>query len=72
MLTVADGDDTFSVEAYHWREETYARALREAGVTAPEWSDLRPSDEGLRLFGEEHWRAYLARPHARIVSCTKA
>lgn len=72
MLTVADGDDTFSVEAYHWREETYARALREAGFTAPEWSDLRPSDEGLRLFGEEHWRAYLARPHARIVSCTKA
>ncbi|WP_017556273.1 class I SAM-dependent methyltransferase [Nocardiopsis baichengensis] len=72
VLTVSAGDSGFSVEAYHWREETYARALRGAGFTAPEWSDMAPSEEGVQRYGAEHWQAYLSRPHARIVSCTKA
>ncbi|MER5352198.1 methyltransferase domain-containing protein [Kitasatospora sp. NPDC002551] len=60
------------ITARYWSRATLERALHEAGFGTVRWPGFRVSGEGLARHGKDFWRPYLTRPHAALITCTRA
>jgi toxoflavin synthase len=65
------GTKKFSIEFTQWQKNIYEDLLGKAGFADIGWDHYAVSDEGIRLFGEEFWRATLANPKSVILSACK-
>lgn len=64
------GAERIRVTARWWSREAYENAASRAGFTDVTWSHLTVPEEGTAQFGQEYWDAYLAAPHAVILTAT--
>jgi toxoflavin synthase len=55
---------------YLWHKRTYQLALRESGLSC-EWVDIRATDEGRSLLGEEYWKELLEPSRLILLRCVK-
>lgn len=53
---------------FRWSRESYEAALTAAGFTELRWHPPLLDPMGVEIFGEEFWTAYLATPHAAVLS----
>lgn len=60
------------LNAHRWTRESYEEALRQAGFTDVQWLQPKCDAQGIELFGEEFWTAYLAQPHASVFTARAA
>lgn len=56
------------LSAFRWSRETYEAALKHAGFEGLVWHPPQLDPLGVEIFGEEFWTAYLATPHAAVLS----
>jgi SAM-dependent methyltransferase len=56
------------LSAFRWSRETYEAALKHAGFDGLVWHPPKLDPMGIEIFGEEFWTAYLATPHAAVLS----
>jgi hypothetical protein len=61
---------TVSFINYYWEKTTYEEAAHAAGLSL-EWIPVKPTAEGIELFGEAYWAELIARPWISIIKCTK-
>jgi hypothetical protein len=64
------GAERIRVTAHWWSWEAYENAASRAGFTDVTSSSLTVPQEGTAQFGQEYWDAYLAAPHAVILTAT--
>jgi SAM-dependent methyltransferase len=64
-------DPPLSLECYYWRNETYQRALEDAGFREVRFRPWQPSRAGIESLGEEFWAPWTANPMISVFSCTK-
>ena len=64
------GSERIRVTARWWSREAYENAASRAGFTDVTWSHLAVPEEGIAQFGQQYWDAYLAAPHAVILTAT--
>ena len=67
----ANGKKLCSFKNYHWKMETYNRALREAGFRNMEWQICKMTKEGIAKFGKKVEEKYMENPGFVILTCKK-
>jgi SAM-dependent methyltransferase len=70
-VSVSRGEIKFTIAAHYWTRSGYEAALKRAGFEGIEWRPAEISPEGMSTCGEAFWSAYLARPYAMLLACTK-
>lgn len=58
------------LSAFRWTKESYEGALKEAGFKELVWHPPLLDPMGVEIFGDDFWAAYLATPHAAVLSAT--
>lgn len=64
---VVPGMET-KLSAFRWEKTSYEAGLKEAGFGELKWHPPLLDPMGLEIFGDEFWAAYLATPHAAVMS----
>lgn len=59
------------IPVYYWSFQTLEQALKGAGFSDIVWQDPCVSPEGVTIYGEEFWRAYMEYPHCVILRAQK-
>lgn len=57
-----------TLSAFRWSRETYEAALKHAGFCDLVWHSPQLDPLGIEIFGEAYWTAYLATPHAVVLT----
>lgn len=76
--TVREGDrmevrvagTDLSFPNYHWNWSTYERAFSEAGLIV-DWIAIHPTDEGVRLYGDDFWHDVIMHPNVILMRAVK-
>lgn len=61
-ITFLLDEDTFSITDFNHSRAAYESACAAAGLEALAWRTCTVTDEGLRGYGPDYWKAWLAHP----------
>lgn len=56
------------IQNFYWSEQTYKKALEEAGMKGVKFVAALPSEEGIAAFGTAFWAPYQDNPPVKIVT----
>jgi toxoflavin synthase len=64
-------NSSFELSNFYWRQDTYERVLQQVGFQGITWHRMEISEEGTKVYGEDYWQAFLAKPYGIILECYK-
>lgn len=67
----SENKEQCSFKFYHWKKETYEKAIRDIGFRMINWIPLKVSKEGIEKYGREFWKDFLNKPSIIMIEAIK-